>query len=539
MSNSTDKKDGKSGGAKTSGSKPPKRSRKRQASRPPTIDVEAVRLEARSAKDTTPEKNRKTSAKPRTTTQRDSSDGSSADFDTAGQKPENIAIAEGYQRFGYQALALSAGTGAAASIVLFALVFGVKIFSSDQQNLEKGIVDLSGKISTLNSSNDNLQAAQLGNSTLIKTLNLKVERLATRPLDALPGKNSERINTLEETIVKLPETEKVTDELKGLSDRMIVLDGEIKQAKSAAEKSIRRAALVEEALNTASKAEKGSTAGALRLSAGQNLRLADLEAQVKRLSENLVKLGIKATENRGSPEFKKIVTGLQKDVGKLAKRFQALDSLIDETNKKITTSNAAALKLDQRVGKLEQVDRSADNGRLAALSFAIESLVRKIESGDAFEEELDIVSLALPKNAHLEKLKTQARLGVQSIARLQRQFSPVLRAIVAAEDTPATPGVMGKLIGTAKSLVRIRRVGEIEGNSREAIIARLEARVNSGDLEAALVEAKKLKNASAEAAKTWVQAVQNRLDTIELIKNIRNDVISNLGSGNARSVTKE
>ena len=56
-------------------------------------------------------------------------------------------------------------------------------------------------------------------------------------------------------------------------------------------------------------------------------------------------------------------------------------------------------------------------------------------------------------------------------------------------------------------------------------------RVNAGNMAAALAEAKKLKGASATAAASWVDLVEERVKTIEFINELRNEVISGLEPG--------
>jgi hypothetical protein len=252
--------------------------------------------------------------------------------------------------------------------------------------------------------------------------------------------------------------------------------------------------------------------------------LAKIEDGLKRLSGDLASLKGKTSDSSKVADLEKIITGQ-------ASKIKALDGLVAAANSALETSRTVASSLDERLTRLEQDDKSDSTGRLAALSFAMENLLQKIKSGDVFQEELAIVSVALPENTQLEKLNDQASAGVKSIAWLQREFTPVLRAVLAAEDTVAAPGVVAKLVGTAKSLIRIRRVGEVEGDSREAIIARLETRVKAGDMTAALVEAKKLNGASATAAASWVGLVEERVKTIEIVNNLRNEVISGLETG--------
>jgi len=201
---------------------------------------------------------------------------------------------------------------------------------------------------------------------------------------------------------------------------------------------------------------------------------------------------------------------------------------LKNTNAAMAASRAAAEKFDSRLANLEQADKSGGFTRLAALSYAVEGLVQKIESGATFDRELGIVTAAVPQNKELAELTAQARTGIKSLAQLQRDFAPVLAAVLAVDDTQAASGMVGKLVGTAKSLIRIRRVGEIEGEGREAVIARMEARVKAGDLSAALIAAKKLEGASAQAAQSWIEAVETRVMTIELVNKIRNDVIADL-----------
>lgn len=526
MSNSDDKKVNKTGDQKPSASKPAKPGRKRQASRPPTIDVEAVRLktekaEAIPAKDSTekkPESAEKTpqaaAAKPRGDAPKVKSEAAGATGATRNSGP-----------FGYRALALSAGTGAAASLVLLALTFGFSVFSSDTQDLEDRILALSGKVETLGSSQDNKNTEEA-----VAALRQQLAVLAESSSGAVLGKMGERIKTLEESI---SQSVSGSAELKSIAERLNQLDVRSAEAKSAFEKSVVRSALLEKAVKAAGEAIKGTTDGTQGSLVAQNLRLAGFEAQIKRLSENIENLQAKISKNATAAHFDKIVGVLQTDANTLAAKIFALDVVVA----------AATTKIDTRLASLEQIEKSDDSGRLAALSFAIEGLMRKIETGGSYERELNIVAAALPKNDQLEKLKAQAAAGVKSTAQLQRDFQPVLKSVLAADRPQTTSGMVGKLIGSAKSLIKVRRIGEIEGDSREAIIARLEARVKIGDLAAALVSVKKLQGASAQAAHAWAQAVEQRLRTVEQVKNLRNDIIANLGSkpmtSNAKSATKE
>jgi len=156
MSNSDDKKDSKTSAPKSPVTKPVKRSRKRQASRPPTINVKAVHLEGEAAGKATSEniKEDVTATKNKTTHKTGKAN---SDTKTGDEKPETVKSPQKKGQFGYRAVALAAGVGAAASIVLFAGVFGVKVFTSGQKGLEDRIAGLSGEVEALRSIASNAQ----------------------------------------------------------------------------------------------------------------------------------------------------------------------------------------------------------------------------------------------------------------------------------------------------------------------------------------------------------------------------------------------
>ncbi len=521
MSNSDDKTGAKAGDQKSSAPKPLKRARKRQASRPPTIEGKAVRLEAETAGKTASDNS--ASEKEKSEPVDSGSEKVKAQADAGKSKSGFGVFKDTPSQLSYRDLALSASIGAAVSIVLLAGVLGVQFFSSDQQELESKIATLSAQIVTLNDLVKNPPQSD-SNTKAINLLTQQVSELAKQPEAPLIMKISEQIKAIETSIAELQNPAVGTAELNNLSARLDALDLKAEEVKLSAESANRRADIVEQAVKAADEAIKGSTDGIQGSTVAQNLRLAKIEDGLKRLSEDFASLKGKTSDSSKVADLEKITTDL-------ASKIKALDGLVAAANSALVSSKTVASALDERLTRLEQDDKSDATGRLAALSFAMENLLQKIKSGEPFEKELGIVSVALPQNTQLEKLDDQASAGVKSVAWLQREFTPVLRAVLAAEDTVAAPGVVAKLVGTAKSLIRIRRVGEVEGDSREAIIARLEARVKAGNMAAALDEAKKLKGASAKAAASWVGLVEERVKTIEFINNLRNEVISGLEPG--------
>ena len=364
MSTSDDKAGGKAGEQKPSAPKPLKRARKRQASRPPTIEGEAVRLEAETAEKTASGSGGQEKVKSKPVDKNSEKVKARAD---AGQPKSGFGIFKDTpSELSNRDLVLSASIGAAVSIVLLAGVLGVQFFSSDQQELENKIAALSAEITTLNAFVENSPASE-SNASAINVLTQQVSELAKQPEAALILKISKQIKAIETSIAELPNPAVGVAELKKLSARLDALDQKAEEAKISAENANRRAGSVEQAVKAADEAIKGATDGIQGSTVAQNLQLTNIEDRLKRLSENLASLKGKTPDSPRVARLEKITTDL-------GSKIETLEGL------------------DERLTRLEQDDKSDSTGRLAALSFALENLLQKIKSGEGFQKELDIVS---------------------------------------------------------------------------------------------------------------------------------------------------
>jgi hypothetical protein len=95
---------------------------------------------------------------------------------------------------------------------------------------------------------------------------------------------------------------------------------------------------------------------------------------------------------------------------------------------------------------------------------------------------------------------------------LAARFDGVAEAIVRAERVPPGAGWWERLWARISSLVTVRRSGaDAEGPSADAVAARAEAKVKTGDLAGAVAELDALTGAPAEAARPWLDQAKARL----------------------------
>ena len=101
----------------------------------------------------------------------------------------------------------------------------------------------------------------------------------------------------------------------------------------------------------------------------------------------------------------------------------------------------------------------------------------------------------------IDQLRTFAASGVPSRAELQNAFPKVANAIInAASGSGTDSGWVDRLMNSASSIVTVRPVGDVSGDSVEAIVARMETKLNNGDLQGAVNEWKTLPEASRTAS---------------------------------------
>lgn len=182
-------------------------------------------------------------------------------------------------------------------------------------------------------------------------------------------------------------------------------------------------------------------------------------------------------------------------------------------------ADAAALQaLSAKVAQLESAQPSPGGTSAVALAIAASGLKAAIDRGGPFMSELETYASVAPGSADIDALRALAATGVPSRQDLVARFDDAANAMLAASRTPdPDAGILQRLTDSAKNLVKARPVGDIAGDSPEALAARMEVAIGRGDLDAALSEVGKLPAAAQEAAKAYLDQVKARRDTDALV----------------------
>ena len=151
-----------------------------------------------------------------------------------------------------------------------------------------------------------------------------------------------------------------------------------------------------------------------------------------------------------------------------------------------------------------QVEESESKGvQQVAVVTSFTQIKEAAQRGDPFTVPLSQLKTAAPDNAQapLDELSNYAEKGVAPLPTLKRTFGVAADLALASNDK-------GSLMGSMRSLIRVRKIGEQQGASDEAVIARAEARLAEDNVDAALKELAALQPPASDAFASWVANAQ-------------------------------
>lgn len=241
---------------------------------------------------------------------------------------------------------------------------------------------------------------------------------------------------------------------------------------------------------------------------------ADLEKQVTSLKSNLETLGTSLGSTGETAKANKAT--LDSLSGKIAEFTKTLQTRID-------SEIEAALAKDMRP-------------RAAALAMASASLNDAVQRGGAFTAEFSAVEKlagsAPELQSDLASLKPLASAGVSSRGGLLASFRAQIPKILAAADgeAPQDGDLLDDAWGAVSSLVEVRPVGEISGDTAKAIVARAEQRLQAGNLTEAVSEVASLQGAAASAAAPWLTEARARLLALQAAERLQQAALASLAA---------
>lgn len=246
-------------------------------------------------------------------------------------------------------------------------------------------------------------------------------------------------------------------------------------------------------------------------------------ARLDKLTAETQALGQSLGEARAAgEESRQAIEALRRDMppAGIADQVMRLEAMLKALNTALDGLAPQVARMEARVAALEAKKEDPDAAARAALGLALANLARAAETKSSFKSELDAVAAFLPNEPELKSLDRAAASGIATRASLKERFPALVPSVFEAERRARGDGLWARFLANARSLVTVRRTGEIAGEDTEAVIARMEERLKADDLAGAVAEGKALKGAAAEAATPWLAEAHSRVETETLLRTL-------------------
>lgn len=221
------------------------------------------------------------------------------------------------------------------------------------------------------------------------------------------------------------------------------------------------------------------------------------------------------------------VDALNQKIVDLTGQIDQLRGAVTQASEQKTSDSA---EMEQRLAEAEKKLNEPRQDVAVAKAIAAAALKAAIDRGGPFVAELDTFAGVSPDDPATTDLRNFAETGVPSRAELVRQVPDVATAIVdSVNQTDSNQSWSDRLMASAKSLVKVRPVGNVEGESVEAIAARMEDKVKNGDLQGAASEWANLPAQAKQASAAFKQSLEARIRVEDLVGSALSKAVSNAG----------
>ncbi len=361
------------------------------------------------------------------------------------------------------------------------------------------------------------------------------ERLAALPVSG-SGAEAERLARLEEILKTLSDAS-AGDTQRGRIPQLATISGKLAdlEASLATQVAALRKSVTQEVdsrLGQSSEAAQAARAGTQRLdrelgsikteTAQAAQRIDALKTQSDRLDVTV--RGLRDEASQLKAEVGAVRESLSREIAQVAKPADVTSALSPLSTK--------LSLLEQNVQGVVrgEVDRRANVERIV-MALELGNLKRTVERGAAFGNELAEVRRVVGTRVDLSALERFKDRGVASTADLERDFRSLAFRIIEADAQPKDAHWTERLIASAKSVVKVRRVDQgAEEKGVEASVTRMEQALKAGKLADVAGEAAKLSEQARAPAAAWLEKVDARAAVERAIAAIEQELKASLSS---------
>ena len=255
----------------------------------------------------------------------------------------------------------------------------------------------------------------------------------------------------------------------------------------------------------------------------------DLEEKIASLAAKVESLQTSGS-NDGSSQLQEKLLAVEKAQNEQATALSGLQASFSGLESAVKSAGQQQTQTLQSLqSRLDAIEKTLSGPRediKVARAIAAASLKAAIDRGGSFMAELEAFASVDGSNgqggtadsASVDQLRTYAASGVPSRSNLLASFPAAADAMIdAANGGNSDASLVDRLLNSATSLVKIRPVGDVSGDSVQAIVARMESRLANGDLQGALNEWKTLPEKARSASAGFSKNLEARIEVEKLV----------------------
>jgi len=218
------------------------------------------------------------------------------------------------------------------------------------------------------------------------------------------------------------------------------------------------------------------------------------------------------------------VTNLPKvDLAPLQTATAALDGRVGAVE-----SQLAAPKDGGRLTEARAVG-SADETKATPIALVGQAVQSAILDGRPYGKELDALKALGAEPETIAKLSPMATQGAPTPATLKDGWDAVQGDVLAAVKPPEAGGALDRLAASARALVRVRRVGAVQGDDPAAIVSQVDAALAAGDVATALAAWDRLPDTGKDPSRDWASSAREEVDAAAAAQSLVGRAIATLG----------
>ncbi len=248
--------------------------------------------------------------------------------------------------------------------------------------------------------------------------------------------------------------------------------------------------------------------------AGQIASLQQKLAEVEKKAANPPVTNLAPVEDR----LKNIETAMSKLPVADLTDVLAIKGKLDETAGKVDKIEMQMASVANRVQQTEAKVNAPRDDVDVARAIASAGLKAAIDRGGPFQVELQTLASVAPNDEAVSALQAFAAKGVPSRSELIKRYSDAADQMLAVLNKPvAGQSLSDRLFKSAFSVIKVRPVGNVEGSSPDAIVARIGDKLQGGDLAGALKEWDTLPDDMKAAGQDYHSALEARVKVEALV----------------------